>query len=140
MSDLNNYFETLERSLKRISIVLIDDFEEIKKGNPIPIIALMRKILFSTSTIVMKHMLLRGCPSHTPDRKFVISVFDLLRETIKHQPAITLDQFFALVITLINFLCIFILIYNSFYRVLHNIKLLFYRKFQIMFCIQIELS
>jgi hypothetical protein len=95
MNEINNYFETLERSLKKISIILIDDFEEIKKGTPGPIIALIRKLLFSTSTIVMKNMLLRGIASHVSDRKLVVATFDLLRETIKHSPPITIDQFFS---------------------------------------------
>jgi hypothetical protein len=95
MNEINNYFETLERSLKKISIILIDDFEEIKKGTPGPIIALIRKLLFSTSTIVMKNMLLRGIASQVSDRKLVVATFDLLRETIKHSPPITIDQFFS---------------------------------------------
>jgi hypothetical protein len=94
MGDINNYYEKLDRSLKRLSILLVDDFEEIKKGNPAPIVALIRKLLFNTSTIVMKYMLLRGCPSHVSDKKLVISLFDLLRETVKYSPNITIDQFF----------------------------------------------
>lgn len=95
MTEINNYFEALERSLKKISIILIDDFEEIKKGFPGPTISLIRKLLFHTSTIVMKNMLLRSVASHVTDKKLVIATFDLLRETIKHSPGITIDQFFS---------------------------------------------
>lgn len=97
MSDINNYFEKLDRALKRLSIVLVDDFEEIKKGTAAPCVALIRKLLFNTSTTVMKFMLLRGCPSHVPDKKVVISLFDLLRETVKFSPPISIDQFFSVV-------------------------------------------
>lgn len=95
MTDINNYFETLERSLRKISIILVDDFEEVKKGMPGPIVSLIRKLLFNTSTIVMKNMLLRGIASHVSDKKLVIATYDLLRETIKHSPGITVDQFFS---------------------------------------------
>lgn len=94
MTDINNFYEKLDRSLKRLQIILVDDFEEIKRGSPAPIVALIRKLLFHTSTIVMKYMLLRGCPSHVSDKKVVISTFDLLRETVKYSPSITIDQFF----------------------------------------------
>lgn len=93
-SNIQHYFEKLDRSLKRLGIVLVDDFEEVKKGVPAPIVALVRKLLFNTSTIVMKYMLLRGCPSHVSDKKVVISLFDLLRETVKYSPPISIDQFF----------------------------------------------
>ncbi len=96
-SNINNHFENVERALKKLSIFVVDEFDEIKRGNPTPIIALMRKLLFSTSTIVMKQLLLRGCASHVTDKKFVIASFDLLRDTIKYSPAITIDQFFSLV-------------------------------------------
>jgi len=95
MSDINNFYEKLDRSLKRLQIILVDDFEEIKRGSPAPTVALIRKLLFNTSTIVMKYMLLRGCPSHVSDKKVVISLFDLLRETVKFSPSITIDQFFS---------------------------------------------
>jgi hypothetical protein len=96
--DANCCFETLERNLKKISIILVDDFEEIKRGTPGPVMSLIRKLLFNTSTVVMKSMLLRGVASHVPDKKLVTATFDLLRETIKHSPAITVDQFFSQVI------------------------------------------
>jgi hypothetical protein len=98
--DANCCFETLERNLKKISIILVDDFEEIKRGTPGPVMSLIRKLLFNTSTVVMKSMLLRGVASHVPDKKLVTATFDLLRETIKHSPAITVDQFFSQVIFL----------------------------------------
>lgn len=44
--------------------------------------ALIRKLLFDTSTAVMKFMLLRGCPSHSSDKKVILSTFDFLREVI----------------------------------------------------------
>lgn len=94
-SNIQHYFEKLDRALKRLGIVLVDDFEEVKKGVAAPIVALVRKLLFNTSTIVMKYMLLRGCPSHVGDKKVVISLFDLLRETVKYSPPISIDQFFV---------------------------------------------
>lgn len=96
-SNIQHYFEKLDRALKRLGIVLVDDFEEVKKGVAAPIVALVRKLLFNTSTIVMKYMLLRGCPSHVGDKKVVISLFDLLRETVKYSPPISIDQFFVTV-------------------------------------------
>jgi hypothetical protein len=97
-ADINNYYDKAERALKRLSIFVVDEYEEMKRGNPVPIVGLMRKILFSTSTTVMKQMLLRGCASHVSDKKFIIAVFDLLRDTVKHSPSITIDQFFTMVI------------------------------------------
>lgn len=94
MGDVNNAFETLERSLKKIGIVLIDDHDEIKNGKPSQIIALVRKILLSTSTVVAKQMLLKGCPSHATDKKLAITAFDVLRES-KQAPNISVDQFFS---------------------------------------------
>lgn len=94
-TNIQHYFEKLDRGLKRLGIVLVDDFEEVKKGVAAPIVALVRKLLFNTSTIVMKYMLLRGCPSHVSDKKVVIALFDLLRETVKYSPPISIDQFFT---------------------------------------------
>lgn len=94
MGDVNNAYETLERSLKKIGIVLIDDQEDIKNGKPSQIIGLVRKILLATSTIVTKQMLLKGCPSHATDKKLAITAFDILRE-IKRPPSISVDQFFS---------------------------------------------
>jgi hypothetical protein len=108
MSDANSCFENLERNLKKISIVLIDDFEEIKKGTPGPVISLIRKLLFNTSTVMMKSMLLRGVASHVPDKKLIIATFDLLRETVKYSPQITIDQFFSTV-SYFNFYFIFLI-------------------------------
>ena len=111
MADVNNYFESLERALRKISIVLVDDYEEIKKGMPGPTISLMRKLIFNTSTIVMKNMLLRGVASHVTDKKLVIAAFDLLRETIKHSPGITVDQFFSSVMV---YFCSFLFVMFKF--------------------------
>jgi hypothetical protein len=94
-TNIQHYFEKLDRGLKRLGIVLVDDFEEVKKGVAAPIVALVRKLLFNTSTIVMKYMLLRGCPSHVSDKKVAIALFDLLRETVKYSPPISIDQFFT---------------------------------------------
>jgi len=94
-SETTHYFENLERALKKLSMVLVDDFEEIKKGTTTPTIALMRKLMFTTSPVVMKNLLLRGCASHVTDRKLVVAAFDLLRETIKYSPGISIDQFFT---------------------------------------------
>lgn len=96
-ADINNYFNKLERALRKLSIIVIDDFDEIKRGNPLPVVALMRKLLFSTSTVVMKQLLLRGCASHISDRKVVVSAFDLLRDTLRHSSPISVDQFFSMV-------------------------------------------
>lgn len=104
-TNIQHYFEKLDRALKRLGIILVDDYEEVKKGVSAPIVALVRKLLFNTSTIVMKYMLLRGCASHVSDKKVVISLFDLLRETVKYSPPISIDQFFTAVraLTLILF-------------------------------------
>ncbi len=98
MGDINNAFETLERSLKKIGIVLIDEQEDIKNGKSTQIIALVRKILISTSTVVAKQMLLKGCPSHATDKKLAIAAFDVLRDS-KQAPNISIDQFFNQVYT-----------------------------------------
>jgi hypothetical protein len=98
MGDINNAFETLERSLKKIGIVLIDEQEDIKNGKPSQVIALTRKVLLSTSTAVAKQMLLKGCPSHATDKKLAIAAFDVLRDS-KLAPNISIDQFFSQVMT-----------------------------------------
>ncbi len=94
MGDINNAFETLERALKKIGIVLIDDHDDIRNGKPSQTIALVRKVLLSTSTAVAKLMLLKGCPSHATDKKLAITAFDILRES-KQSPNISVDQFFS---------------------------------------------
>lgn len=97
MGDLNNAFETLERALKKVGIILIDDHEDIRNGKPSQIIALVRKLMLSTSTSVAKQMLLKGCPSHATDKKLAITAFDILREN-KQAPNISVDQFFSQVL------------------------------------------
>lgn len=96
-SDINNCFSKVERALKKLSITVVDDYDEIKRGNPSPIVALLRKLMFSTSTVVMRQLLLRGCASHVSDKKVVIAAFDLLRDTIKYSTPISIDQFFSMV-------------------------------------------
>ena len=95
MTDNTSAFEKMERAVKRLSIHIVDEFEEIKRGTARPLVALLRKLLFYTSTLIMKQMLLRGCPSHVSDKKVVIATFDLLREHMKFSPGITIDQFFT---------------------------------------------
>lgn len=94
MSDLSHHYEALDRALKRIGIILIDDHGHLRSGKSAQCIALLRKILLFTSSVLAQQMLLRGCPSHAPDKRLVISAFDLVREKIKYSPSITVDQFF----------------------------------------------
>ena len=93
--DVVNSYEYLERSLKKLSISIVDDQQELTRGLSGPIIALMRKLLFQTSVVVMKNMLLRGCASNISDKKVVLAVFDLLRDEVKYYPACSIDQFFT---------------------------------------------
>ncbi len=93
--NLNNSYEAMERALKRLGVFIVDDTEEIRRGMPGPLVALMRKLLFQTSVMVMKIMLLRGCPSHITDKKVVLAVCDLLREQMKYNPVISIEQFFT---------------------------------------------
>jgi hypothetical protein len=95
--NLNNSHEAMERALKRLGIYIIDDTEEFRRGMPGPIVSLMRKLLFQTSVMVMKIMLLRGCPSQISDKKVVLAACDLLREQMKYNPVISVDQFFSAV-------------------------------------------
>lgn len=94
MSDLSHHYEALDRALKRIGIILIDDHGHIRSGKSAQCVALLRKILLLTSSVLAQQMLLRGCPSHAPDKRLVISAFDLVREKIKYSPSITVEQFF----------------------------------------------
>ena len=94
-SEIRNHFENLERALKRISIILVDDFDEIQRGSPGPCTSLIRKLLLGTSTAVMKSMLLRGIASHASDKKIILGAYDLLRESIKYSPSITTEQFLS---------------------------------------------
>jgi hypothetical protein len=93
MSDLSHHYEALDRALKRIGIILVDDHGHLRSGKSAQCIALLRKILLFTSSVLAQQMLLRGCPSHAPDKRLVISAFDLVREKIKYSPSITVDQF-----------------------------------------------
>jgi hypothetical protein len=95
MDVVTNSYETLERGLRRLSIVILDEQQDLRRGMPGPLVALMRKLLFQTSVAIMKTMLLRGCASHVSDKKVVIAVFDLLREEMKFSPACSIDQFFS---------------------------------------------
>lgn len=94
MLDTTSHYETLDRSLKRIGIILIDDHGLLKQGKSTQCIVLLRKILLFTSSTVEKQMLLRGCPTHAPDKRLVSTAFDLLREKIKFSSPISVDQFF----------------------------------------------
>lgn len=79
MNDLANNYELMERAVKRLGILLVDDHGYLLGGRPSQCIDLMRKLLLFTSTVVAKQMLLRGCPSHAPDKRVVISAFDIIR-------------------------------------------------------------
>ena len=86
-------FENLERSLKRIGIILVDDHDYLRQGRPAQCIDLLRKLLLFSSSVVAKQLLLRGCPSHAPEKRVVTCAFDLVREKVKHFPAISTEQF-----------------------------------------------
>lgn len=93
MTDIHNAYEQLERSLKKVGLQLVDDAQDLKTGKPYQFVALLRKLLIGTSTVVAKQLLGRGCPSHASDKKLVITAFDILRDA-KQAPTISVEQFF----------------------------------------------
>lgn len=107
MGDLNSHYEALDRSLRRIGIVIVDDNDRLRNGKPAQCIDLLRRLLYFTSTSVAKVLLTRGCPSRAPDMRLVISAFDLVRDVMKFSPSISPDQFTKQVII------IFILLYRA---------------------------
>ena len=94
MGDVNNHYEALDRSLKKIGIVLVDDLGLLRNGKSAQCIDLLRKLLLCTSTTVAKQMLLRGCASHSSDKKLVSTAFDLARDKVKYSPTLTAEQYF----------------------------------------------
>jgi hypothetical protein len=94
MGDVNNHYEALDRSLKKLGIVLVDDLGLLRNGKASQCVDLLRKILLGTSVPVAKMLLQRGCPSHATDKKLVSAAFDLVRDKVKFLPSLTVDQFF----------------------------------------------
>ena len=90
-------FEELIRALKRVNLTLEDPYELIKKGNPTPCLALMRKLLYKTSPFVLKYMVIRGIPAKVTDQKMLAGVYDLMRENARYSPPISLLQFLSMV-------------------------------------------
>lgn len=93
MTDIHNGYEQVERAMKKVGLQLVDDNQDLKSGKPHQFVALLRKLLIGTSTIVAKQLLGRGCPSHASDKKLVITAFDILRDA-KQAPSISVEQFF----------------------------------------------
>ena len=102
MGDATNHYETLDRSLKKIGIILVDDSGFLRNGKSLACVDLLRKLLLSTSVPTAKLLLQRGCPSHAPDRKLVAAAFELVRDKVKFLPSLTVDQFFKEVSNLPN--------------------------------------
>jgi len=93
MTDINNSYEALDRSLKKVGILLIDDKGHLRGGRSEQCVDLLRKICLHTSSVVAKQMLLRGCPTHAPDKRLIAAAFELARDKAKYSPSITVDQF-----------------------------------------------
>lgn len=94
MGDVNNHYESLDRSLKKIGMVLVDDLGLLRNGKASQCLDLLRRLLLTTSVTVAKQLLSRGCPSHATDKKLVSAAFELLRDRAKFIPSLTVDQFF----------------------------------------------
>lgn len=102
MSDLDaisGHLDRLERSLRRLSVQLVDNNHELERGSPSAFICIFRALLLVLSPIASRKMRIRGCPggTKTPDRTLLVSAFDFLRDEVKINPTITIDQFFSLV-------------------------------------------
>jgi hypothetical protein len=94
MGDVNNHYEALDRSMKKLGIVLVDDLGLLRNGKAAQCVHLLRKLLVGTSIVVAKLLLQRGCPSHASDKKLVSAAFELVRDKAKFMPSLTVDQFF----------------------------------------------
>lgn len=94
MGDVNNHYDTLDRSLKKLGIVLVDDLGLLRNGKASQCVDLLRKLLLGTSVPLAKMLLQRGCPSHATDKKLVSAAFELVRDKVKFLPSLTVDQFF----------------------------------------------
>jgi hypothetical protein len=94
MGDVNNHYEALDRSMKKLGIVLVDDLGLLRNGKAAQCVHLLRKLLVGTSIVVAKLLLQRGCPSHASDKKLVSAAFELVRDKVKFMPSLTVDQFF----------------------------------------------
>lgn len=92
-NDIRNSIEVLERSLRRIGITLHDEMGNIKHGKVPQCLQLLRKLLFYTSPIVAKQVLLKGCTSLSADKKILLVSFELIRENLKIFPSISTEQF-----------------------------------------------
>jgi hypothetical protein len=93
MGDVNNHYESLDRSLKKIGLILVDDLGLLRNGKASQCIDLLRKLLLCTSPIIAKQMLLRGCATHSSDKKLVNAAFELVRDKAKFSPTVTVEQF-----------------------------------------------
>ncbi|KAJ1443759.1 Centrosomal spindle body, CEP44-domain-containing protein [Ochromonadaceae sp. CCMP2298] len=93
MSDINNSYETLDRALKKIGLVLVDDHGLLRAGKPTACLDLLRRLMLHSSPLVAKQMLMRGCPSHSADKRLIAAAFELARDKAKYSPSITVDQY-----------------------------------------------
>lgn len=94
MGDATNNYETLDRALKRIGIILVDDSGLLRNGKSSACVDLLRKLLLNTSVPMAKLLLQRGYPSQAPEKKLVSAAFELVRDKVKFMPSLTVDQFF----------------------------------------------
>jgi len=94
-ADLNQQYSLLDKALKKISIVLVDEFEEIQNGSCQALLIILRKLLFSTSTVIAKTMKSIKCTNKMDDLKVVLSFFSYSRDIIKFSPGVSVDQFFS---------------------------------------------
>lgn len=104
MGDINNHYDSLDRALKKIGIVLVDDLGLLRHGKASQCLDLLRKLLLGTSVALSKQLLQRGCPSHATDKKLVSSALDLVRDKVKFMPSLTVEQFFKEVMYILNIL------------------------------------
>jgi hypothetical protein len=101
-NELTHSVHQLCRSLKKLSIVLIDEYDAIVTGDAHAFMLILRKLLFNTSPIITKVLKNRSCNPSMNDLKTVMGFFDFARDIMKRPAGISIDQWFSRVSHLEN--------------------------------------
>lgn len=97
--EFTQQYQLFAQSLKKVFIVIVDEHESIKSGDCQGFMMILRKLLFSTSSVIINVLQTRSCTIALNDLKTVIAFFEFLRDIVKKPAGISIDQWFSQVIS-----------------------------------------
>lgn len=90
--DVQNTLQKLERSSRKIGMST-NTYPLLASGDPSHCLEFAKHLLFYVSKEVASEMISRRCTEQSPDKRIVLSFFDILREKSKASPPISAEQF-----------------------------------------------